>query len=161
MDPNSLLKLLKERGVPDSLTCLLRNQYAGQEASVRTGHRVVDRFKIGKGVCQGYILSPCLFNFYSQYWASQVALMVNNLLANAKDIRDRVSISERRHGNPFQCSCLENPMDRGAWQAIVHAVTKSQTELKHLSMYTCRVPHAKCWAGWIISWNQDCQEKYQ
>ena len=157
MNPNSLLTLLKERGVPDSLTCLLRNRYGGQEASVRTGHRVADWFKIGKAVRQGYILSPCLFNFYSQYWASQAALMP----ANAKDIRDRGSISGRGHGNPLQCSCLENPMDRGAWQAIVHAVTKSQTKLKHLSMYTCRVHHEKCWAGWITSWNRDCQEKYQ
>ena len=58
---------LKEMGIPDQLTCLLRNLYAGQEATVRTGHGTTDWFQIGKGVCQGFILSPCLFNFYAEY----------------------------------------------------------------------------------------------
>ena len=56
-----------EMGIPDHLTCLLRNLYAGQEATVRTGHGTMDWFKIGKGVCQGCILSPCLLNLYSEY----------------------------------------------------------------------------------------------
>ena len=54
-------------GIPDHLTCLLRNLHAGQEATVRTGHGTTDWFQIGKGVCQSYILSPCLFNFYAEY----------------------------------------------------------------------------------------------
>ena len=54
-------------GIPDHLTCLLRNLYAGQEATVGTGHGTTDRFHIGKGVCQGCILSPCLFNLYTEY----------------------------------------------------------------------------------------------
>ena len=54
-------------GIPDHLTCLLRNLYAGQEATVRTGHGTTDWFQIGKGVCQGCILSPCLLNFYAEY----------------------------------------------------------------------------------------------
>ena len=54
-------------GIPDHLTCLLRNLYAGQEATVRTGHGTTDWFQIGKGACQGCILSPCLFNFYAEY----------------------------------------------------------------------------------------------
>ena len=54
-------------GIPDHLTCLLRNIYAGQKATVRTGHGTTDWFQIGKGVCQGCILSPCLFNFYAEY----------------------------------------------------------------------------------------------
>ena len=54
-------------GIPDHLTCLLRNLYAGQEATVRTGHETTDWFQIGKGVCQGCVLSPCLFNFYAEY----------------------------------------------------------------------------------------------
>ena len=54
-------------GIPDHLTCLLRNLYAGQEATVRTGHGTTDWFQIGKGVCQGCILSPCVFNFYAEY----------------------------------------------------------------------------------------------
>ena len=64
VDHNKLWKILQEMGIPDHLTCLLRNLYAGQEISVRTGHRTTDWLQIGKGVCQGYILSPCLFYFY-------------------------------------------------------------------------------------------------
>ena len=67
MDHNKLWKILKEMGIPDHLTCLLRNLYAGQEATVRTGHGKTDCFQIGKGVCQSCILSPCLFNFYAEY----------------------------------------------------------------------------------------------
>ena len=60
-------KVLKEMGIPECLTCLLRNMYAGQEATVITGHGTTDWFQIRKGVCQGYILSPCLFNLYAEY----------------------------------------------------------------------------------------------
>ena len=67
MDHNKLWKILKEMGIPDHLTCLLRNPYVGQEAAVRTGHVKTDWFQIGKGVCQGCILSLCLFNFYAEY----------------------------------------------------------------------------------------------
>ena len=64
---NKLRKMLKEIGIPYHLTCLLRNLYAGQKATVRTGHRKTDWFEIGKGVRQGCILSPCLFNLYAEY----------------------------------------------------------------------------------------------
>uniref|UniRef100_A0AC11D437 Uncharacterized protein n=1 Tax=Ovis aries TaxID=9940 RepID=A0AC11D437_SHEEP len=67
VDHNKLWKILKEMGIPDHLTCLLRNLYAGEEATVRTGHGTTDWFQIGKGVCQGCILSPYLFNFYAEY----------------------------------------------------------------------------------------------
>uniref|UniRef100_A0A4W2E916 Reverse transcriptase domain-containing protein n=1 Tax=Bos indicus x Bos taurus TaxID=30522 RepID=A0A4W2E916_BOBOX len=67
VDHNKLWKILKEMGIPDHLNCLLRNLYAGQEATVRTGHGTTDWFQIGKGVCQGCILSPCLFNLYAEY----------------------------------------------------------------------------------------------
>ena len=67
MDHYQLWKILKEMGILDHLTCLLRNLYAGQEASVRTGHGTTDWFQIGKGVRQGGILSPRLFNFYAEY----------------------------------------------------------------------------------------------
>ena len=67
MDHNKLWKILREIGIPDHLTCLLRNLYAGQEATVRAGHRTTDWFQIGEGVHQGCILSPCLFNFYADY----------------------------------------------------------------------------------------------
>ena len=67
MDHNKLWKFLQEMGIPDHLTCLLRNLYAGQETTVRTGHATTDWFQIGKGVCQGCRLSPCLFNLYAEY----------------------------------------------------------------------------------------------
>ena len=67
MDHHKLWKILKDLGIPDHLTCLLRNRYAGQEATVRTGHGTTDWFQIGKGVHQGCILSPCFFNLYAEY----------------------------------------------------------------------------------------------
>ena len=67
MDQNKLWKILKEMGIPDHLTCLLRNLYAGQEATVRTGHGTTDCFQIGKGVRQDCKLSPCLFNLYAEH----------------------------------------------------------------------------------------------
>ena len=66
VDHNQLWKILKEMGIPDHLTCLFRNLYASQEATVRTGHGTTDWFQIGKGVSQGCILSPCLFNLYAE-----------------------------------------------------------------------------------------------
>ena len=68
VDHNKLWKILKEMEIPDHLTCLLRNLHAGQEATVRTGHGTTDWLQIGKGVCQGCILSPCLFNFYADWY---------------------------------------------------------------------------------------------
>ena len=67
VDHNKLWKILKEMGIPDHLTCLLRNLYAGKGATVRTGHGTTDWFQIGKGVCQGCLLSPCLFNLHAEY----------------------------------------------------------------------------------------------
>ena len=67
VDHSKLRKILQEMGITDHLTCLLRNLYVGQEATVRTRHGTIDWFQIGKGVCQGYISSPCLFNLYAEY----------------------------------------------------------------------------------------------
>ena len=67
VDHHKRWKILQEMGIPDYLSCLLRNLYSGQEATVRTGHGSTDWFQIGKGVRQGCILSPCLFNFYAEY----------------------------------------------------------------------------------------------
>ena len=74
VDHNKLWKILKEIGIPDHLTCILRNVYGGQEATVRTEHGTTDWFQIGKGVCQGYILSPYLFNLYAEHivWNSRL-----------------------------------------------------------------------------------------
>ena len=67
MDHNKLWKILQEMGIPGHLTCLFRNLYAGQETTVRTGHETTDWFQVGKGVCQGCILSPCSYNLYAEY----------------------------------------------------------------------------------------------
>ena len=77
-------------GIPDNLTYLLRNLYAGQEATVRTGHGTTDWFQIGKGVCQGYILSPCLFNLYAEY------IMRN---AGLDETQDGIKIAGRNINN--------------------------------------------------------------
>ena len=90
VDHNILWKILREMGIPDHLTCLLRNLYAGQEATVRTGHGTTDRFQIGKGVRQGCILSPCLFNLYAEY------IMRN---AGLEEAQARVKISRRNINN--------------------------------------------------------------
>ena len=74
VDHNKLWKILKEMGIPNHLTCLLRNLYAGQEATVRTGHGTTDWFQIGKGARQDHILSPCLFNLYTVYIMRNVGL---------------------------------------------------------------------------------------
>ena len=74
MDHNKLWKILKEIGISDHLNCLLRNLYAGQEATVSTGYGTTDWFQIGKGVCQGCILSPCLFNSYAEYIVGNAGL---------------------------------------------------------------------------------------
>ena len=79
VDHNKLWTVLKEMGIPDHLTCLLRNLYAGQEATVRTGHRKIDWFQIGKGVCQGCILSPCLYNSYAEYICKMLGWLKHKL----------------------------------------------------------------------------------
>ena len=83
-------KILKEMGIPDYLTCLLRNLYAGQEATVRTGHGTTDWFQIGKGVCQGCILSPSLFNLYAEY------IMTN---AGLEEAQAGIKIASRNFSN--------------------------------------------------------------
>ena len=94
MDYNKLWKVLQEVGIPDILTCLLRNLYAGQEATVRTGHGTTDWFQIRKGVCQGCIFSPCLFNLYTEF------IMQNAILDEAQagiKIAGRISIISDMH----------------------------------------------------------------
>ena len=88
VDHNKLWKIMKEIGIPDHLTCLLRNLYAGQEATVSTGHGT-DWFQIGKGVCQGCILSPCLFNLYAEYLMRNAGL--DEAQAGTKIARQNIS----------------------------------------------------------------------
>ena len=84
MDHNKLWKILQEMGIPDHLTCLLRNLYAGQVATVRIGHGTTDWFQIRKGVRQGSILLPCLFNFYAEYIVYAETIMRNAGLDEAQ-----------------------------------------------------------------------------
>ena len=79
VDHNKLSKILQEMEIPDHLTCLLRNLYAGQKTTVRIGHGTTDRFQIGKGVHQGCILSPCLFNLHAEYIMQNAGLMKHKL----------------------------------------------------------------------------------
>ena len=90
VDHKNLWRILKEMGIPDHLTCLLRNLYADQEATVRTGHGTTDWFQIEKGVCQGCILSPCLFNFYAEY------IMIN---AGLEEAQAGIKIAGRNTNN--------------------------------------------------------------
>ena len=130
MNHNKLWKILQEMGIPDHLTCLLRNLYAGQEATVRIRHGTTDWFQIGKGVCQGCILSPCLFHFYAEYIMRNAGLdeAQAGIKITGRNINNlRYADDEEGNGNPLQYSCLENAMDRGAWWATVHGVARSQT----------------------------------
>ena len=90
MDHNKLWKILQEMGIPDHMICLLRNLYAGQEATVRTGHGTTDWFQIGKGVRQGCILSTCLFNLYAEH------IMRN---AGLDEAQARIKIARRKINN--------------------------------------------------------------
>ena len=96
-------EILKQMGVPNHLTCFLRNLYAGQEATVRTGHGTTDWFQIGKGVCQGCILSPCLFNLYAEY------IMWN---ARLEDTEAGIKIARRNISN------LRYADDTTLWQKV-------------------------------------------
>ena len=113
-DHNKLWKILKEMGITDNLTCLLRNLYAGQEATVRTGHGTTDWFQIGKGVSQGCILLPCLFNLYAEY------IMRN---AGLEEAQAGIQIAGRNINNLRYADAVGG----GAWWAAVHGVAKSQT----------------------------------
>ena len=93
VDHITLWKILKEMGIPDHLTCPLRNLYAGQEATVTTGYGIIDWFQIGKGVCQGCILSPCLFNLHVEY------IMRNAVLD--QDCRGKPITSDMRKTPPL------------------------------------------------------------
>ena len=103
MDHNKLWNILKEVGIPDHLTCLLRNLYAGQVATVRTRHEMTDWFKIGKEICQGCILSLCLFNLYAR------DIMRN---AGLDEVQAGIKIAGRNINNP------KYAVDKPLWQKV-------------------------------------------
>ena len=103
VDHNKLWKILQEMEIPDHLTCLLRNLYAGQGATVRTRHGTTDWFQIGKGICQGCILSPCLFNFYVEYimWnagldETQARIKIGRSISNLRYTGDTTLMAESK-----------------------------------------------------------------
>ena len=129
--------MLKEMGIPNHLTCLLRNLYSGQETTVRTQYGTMDWFKTGKGVRQGCLLSPCLFNLHAEYIVqlNNKKALVGQSVQNPPATQESVCSAEDPaikpgrsagggNGNPLQYSCLENPMDRGDWRATVHRVAR-------------------------------------
>ena len=109
MDHNKLWKILKETGIPDHLTCLLRNLCASEEATIRTGHETMDWFQIGKGVCQGYTLSPCLFNLYAEYIMRNAGL--NEAQAGIKIVRR--NINNLRYADDRKCRGTKELLDEG------------------------------------------------
>ena len=119
VDHNRLWKILQEMGIPDHLTCLLRNLYAGQETTVRTGHGTTDWFQIGKGVRQGCILSPWLFNLYAEYimWNAGLENKLESRLPGEISITSDIQMTpplsrkRRRTKEPFDES------ERGEWRS--------------------------------------------
>ena len=132
VDHNKLWKILKEMGIPDHLTCLLRNLYASQEATVRTGHGTTDWFQIGKGERQGCILSPCLFNLYSEYimrnaGPEETKAGIKNAGRNINTLRYADDTTLMAESEEELKSLLELVMDREAWHAAILGVAKNRT----------------------------------
>ena len=126
---NKLWKILKEMGIPDHLICLLRNLYAGQEATVRNGHGTTDWFQIGKGVRQGWILSPCLFNLYAEYIMGNAGLEeaqagINIAGRNINNLRyaDDTKWSEVAQSCPILC----DPIDYSLQGSSVHGIFQAR-----------------------------------
>ena len=166
VDHYKLWRILLEMGIPDHLTWLLRNPYAGQEATVRIWHRTMDWFQIGKGVGQGCIFPSCLFNSEKAMathsstlaWKMTFTEETGRLwsmgsLRVGHDWVTSLSCIGEGNGNPLQCPCLENPRDSGAWWAAVYGVSQSWTRWKWLSSSSslfnlfAEIHHAKCRTG--------------
>jgi len=127
LDHKKLWKILKEMGISDYITCLLRNLYTGQEEAVRNGHGTIDRFWIGKGVCQGCKLSPCLFNLYAEYIMWNAGL--DEAQAGIKIAKRNINISNCRWHHPYDRNWrrIKEPLDKSereewkSWLKIQHS----------------------------------------
>ena len=144
VDHNKLWKILREMGIPDHLTCLLRNLYAGQEATVRTGHGTTDWFQIGKGVHQGCIMSRCLFNLYSEY------IMRN---AGLEDAQAGIKIAGRNINNLRYADDTTLTAESEEELKSLLMKVKVESEKVGLKLY---IPKTKIMAsGPITSWEID------
>ena len=133
VDHNELWKTVKEMGIPDHLTCFLRNLYAGQEATVRTGHGTTDWFQIGKRACQGCILSPCLFNLHSEY-------IIRN--AGLEEAQAGIKVAGRNISNL-----------RYADDTILKAESEEQLKCILMKMKDCEKAGLKLNIQKLISWH--------
>ena len=156
---NKLWKILQDMGIPDHLTCLLRNLYACQKTMVRTLHGTTDWFTSGKGVQQDHILSPCLFNLYTE------CVLIAQSCPALCDPTDCSPPGPSVHGI-LQTWILEPvaiPFSRGSSQprdrTWVSCIAGSFFTI--WAIREARVHHVKCQTGWLTSWDQDCWEKYQ
>ena len=169
VDHNKLWKFLQERGVLDHLTCLLRNLYSSQEATVRTRRGTTDWFKIGKGVQQHYILSPYSFNLCAECvfacWVSHfsgVWLCAALSLKSTRLICPWDSPGSTGIGCHFLLQCIFPT--QGSNLSLLHLPAlagKFFTTSATWEAPICRKHYVKCQAGWITNWNQGCWEKYQ
>ena len=162
VDHNKLWKILKAMGIPDHLTCLLRNLYGGQGATVRTRHGTMDWFKIDKGVLQGYILSPCLSNLYMQSTSCEMPGWMK--LKQASRLPGEISTTSDMQMTllPLWQKVKRNwTASWRRWKRRVKKLALNLTFRKWRSWHLVPSLHGKYWAEWITSWNQDYQEKYQ
>ena len=143
MEHNKLRKILKEMGTPEYLTCLLRNLYAGQEATVRTRHGTIDWFQVRKGLRQGWILSPCLFNLYAEY------IMKNSGLDEAQG---GIKISERNINN---LGYTDGTILMAESEELKSVLMKMKEESEKIGL-KCNIQKTKIMAsGSITSWQID------
>ena len=145
VDHNKLWKILQEMGIPDHLTCLLRNLYAGQEATVRTGHETTDWFQMGKGVRQGCILSPCLFNLYAEY------IMRNNGLEEAQA---RIKIARRNinHLRYADDTTLMSESEEGLKSLLMKVKWESEKVGLKLNIQKTKIMASGPITSWQIDW---------
>ena len=143
VDHHKLWKILQEMGIPDHLTGLLKNLYAGQETTVRTEHGTTDWFQIGKGVCQGCMLSPCLFNFYAEY------IMRN---AGLDEAQARIKIAKRNINN-FRYADDTTLMEENEELKSLLMKVKEESEKVGLQFNTQKTTIMAC--GPITSWKID------
>ena len=170
VDHSRLWKILQEMAIPDHLTCLLRNLYAGQEATGKPGHRTTDWFQIGKGIYQGYILSPCLFNLYAEYimWnagldEAQAGIKIaGRNIDNLRYADDTTLMAESKEE-------IKEPLDEDerewkSWLKIQHSKNKDHGIWSHHFMGNIRGNNGNSerfhflrlqnhWRWWLQPWN--------